>query len=74
MQRTRRRQPIAAGITDRLQRQRADEAAARARVAADAAALNAAPVLERASAEQPDDWRTEERRRQNEAAEQLLRY
>lgn len=72
--RTRRRQPIAEGITDRLQRQRAEEAAARARVAADAAALNAAPALERASAEQPDDWRTEERRRQNDAAEQLLRY
>jgi hypothetical protein len=53
MQRTRRRKPIATGVSDRLQRQRADEAAARARVAADAACLNSAPALERASAEQP---------------------
>lgn len=69
MQRTRRRRPIAAGITDRVQRQRADEAAARARVAADGAALNSAPALERASSDQPTV-----NEREREAAFNYLRH
>jgi hypothetical protein len=66
---------MAAGTGDRLQRQRAEKAAAYARVQADAARSDAAPTLPTASIEQPElnDWQTAERR-QTEAAERLLRY
>jgi hypothetical protein len=52
MQATRPRTPVGDGISERQGQQRATDAA-RVRGAADAACLNSAPALERASGDQP---------------------
>lgn len=55
-----------------VERERKAQQDARERVAADRTCLHEGPI--HPAGEEPDDWRTRERRRQTDAADRLLRY